>query len=98
MRRARLLPLLPLPAGRAAPRPRPPAPPPAVRPPAAQVVPPPRPVAPPATGFRAPQVLRLPGLEGVIEQNAADLARQFGNPRLDVREGDMRKLQFGGEA
>ena len=99
MRRARPLWLLPLLAGCAAvPQPSAPPPPPAVRPPATQVVPPTRPVAPPATGFRAPQILRLPGLEGVIEQDAASLTRQFGNPRLDVREGDMRKLQFGSEA
>ena len=75
------------------------APPPATtRPPAAQNVPPTRPVAPPQTGFRAPQIMREAGLEGVVEQDAASLMRQFGNPRLDVREGDMRKLQFTGEA
>jgi hypothetical protein len=34
----------------------------------------------------------------VIEQNAAALTQRFGNPKLDVREGDMRKLQFAGEA
>ena len=60
-------------------------------------MPPARP-APPVVGFRAPQVQRLPGLEGVIEQDAAALTRRFGSPRLDVREGDMRKLQFTGEA
>ena len=79
-------------------------PPPSTPPPATttrpppQYVPPTRPVAPPETGFRAPEVLRQAGLEGVIEQDAASLTRQFGNPRLDVREGDMRKLQFSGEA
>lgn len=62
-----------------------------------QVVPPTRPVAPPVTGARAPQIQRLPGLEDVIERDAASLARRFGDPRLDVREGDMRKLQFAGE-
>ena len=99
MRRTASLSLLPLLAGCAAvPQPSTPTPPPVVRPPATQVVPPTRPVAPPATGFRAPQILRLPGLEGVIEQDAPTLTRQFGNPRLDVREGDMRKLQFGSEA
>jgi hypothetical protein len=61
-------------------------------------VPPTRPVAPPSTGFRAPQILREAGLQGVIEQDAAALTRQFGAPRLDVHEGDMRKLQFTGEA
>jgi hypothetical protein len=57
-----------------------------------------RPAPPPQPVFQAPSVQRLPGLEAVIEQNAAALLRQFGNPRLDVREGDMRKLQFTGEA
>jgi hypothetical protein len=62
-----------------------------------QQVPPTRPVAPPATDARAPQVQRLPGLEEVIEHDAASLVRRFGDPRLDVHEGDMRKLQFAGE-
>ncbi|HEY6817193.1 MAG TPA: hypothetical protein VI168_16770 [Croceibacterium sp.] len=60
-------------------------------------VPPTRPAPPPVTDARAPQIQRLPGLEEVIEQDAASLARRFGEPRLDVREGDMRKLQFAGE-
>lgn len=68
------------------------------RPPGSQNNPATRPVAPPQTGFRAPEVLRQAGLQGVIEQDASALTRQFGNPRLDVREGDMRKLQFTGEA
>lgn len=63
-----------------------------------QPVPPTRPPAPPVVGARAPQILRLPGLEQVIEHDAASLVRRFGDPRLDVREGDMRKLQFAGEA
>jgi hypothetical protein len=42
--------------------------------------------------------MRAPGLERVIERDSATLVRQFGNPRLDVHEGDMRKLQFSGEA
>ena len=63
----------------------------------ARPVPPTRPVATPATGARAPAIQRLPGLEEVIEHDAASLARRFGDPRLDVREGDMRKLQFAGE-
>ena len=41
---------------------------------------------------------RLPGLEYVIEEDAAGLQRLFGQPRLDNREGDMRKLQFAGTA
>jgi hypothetical protein len=44
------------------------------------------------------QVQQLPGLEGVIGATAADLARRFGAPRLDVYEGDARKLQFTGTA
>lgn len=99
----RLLPLLILPliaACTAVPPPTQPQPgpgrPSVVRPPVA--APPIRPVRPPAVGFRAPQVQRVPGLTGVIEQNAASIVRQFGQPRLDMREGDMRKLQFAGEA
>jgi hypothetical protein len=38
------------------------------------------------------------GLEGVIGADSAALQRQFGTPRLDVWEGDARKLQFSGEA
>ncbi len=55
----------------------------------------------PALRHPAPQaarVLAAPGLEGVIGANAADLARQFGTARLDVREGDARKLQYGAAA
>ncbi|MEO6040686.1 MAG: hypothetical protein ABIP41_02185 [Croceibacterium sp.] len=33
----------------------------------------------------------------MLQQPAAALVRQFGDPRLDVREGDMRKLQFAGQ-
>ncbi len=40
------------------------------------------------------QVLTAPGLEGVIGATAGDLTRQFGPARLDVWEGDARKLQF----
>jgi hypothetical protein len=38
------------------------------------------------------------GLEGVLQKDADGLARLFGPPRLDVREGDARKLQFAGQA
>lgn len=50
-------------------------------------------------GRRTPPSARiqaLPGLEGVIGSTAADLTRQFGVARLDVWEGDARKLQFSG--
>lgn len=40
----------------------------------------------------------LPGLEGVIGATSAQLARQFGEPRLSVIEGDARKVQFSGTA
>lgn len=44
------------------------------------------------------KVLVAPGLEGVIGAGADDLARQFGPARLEVWEGDARKLQFAGNA
>lgn len=40
----------------------------------------------------------VPGVEGVIGNDAAGLVRQFGKPRLDILEGDARKLQFSGTA
>lgn len=46
----------------------------------------------------APQIQKLPGLEGVIGSTTAELSRQFGTARLDVIEGDARKLQFVGDA
>ncbi len=46
----------------------------------------------------AAQPLAAPGLEGVIGATAAELARQFGTARLEVWEGDVRKLQFTGAA
>lgn len=60
-------------------------------------VPPTAPAPPPKPAFRAPAIQQLPGLEGVIDKDAAELTRRFGKPQLDVREGDMRKLQFAGE-
>lgn len=58
-----------------------------------------RPAPPPATGaFRAAKVMNLPGAEAVIGADQAGLQRQFGAPRLDVWEGDARKLQFVGES
>lgn len=55
------------------------------------------PAAPAASGFRAARVMNLPGLEGVIGASPSQLERQFGQARLDVWEGDARKLQFSGE-
>lgn len=45
-----------------------------------------------------PPVQALPGLEGVIGASEVDLVRQFGAPRLDVQEGDARKLQYSATA
>lgn len=63
-----------------------------------QQPPPTRPTPPPQTGFQAPQVQRVAGLERVMERPAGQLQQLFGQPRLDVQEGDMRKLQFTGTA
>jgi hypothetical protein len=67
-----------------------------LRPRPQQSVPPTLPARPPDTAFRPPEVLRAPGLDAVIRQDAPSLIRRFGEPRLDVHEGDMRKLQFAG--
>lgn len=59
------------------------------------------PASRPAAPVRPPpeaQVLRAPGLGSVIGANARSLVSQFGQPRLDVMEGDVRKLQFSGQA
>ena len=61
-------------------------------------VPPTRPAAPAGGRFRAARVMNAAGLEGVIGVDSAALQRMFGAPRLDVWEGDARKLQFSGEA
>ena len=53
---------------------------------------------PPTAGFLSPEIMRGPGLDGVVREHAPSLLRQFGTPRLDVAEGDMRKLQWAGEA
>jgi hypothetical protein len=68
------------------------------RPPHTRPVPPTRPAPPPPPVFRAPDVQQGPGLGAVIEKDAGALVREFGRPRLDVHEGDMRKLQFAGQA
>lgn len=85
-------------AGCATPAPAPPPPAP-VATPVVQPLPGPRPVeesAPPAPGFIPPEIMRGPGLDGVIREGPGHLIRQFGQPRLDVTEGDARKLQFAG--
>lgn len=68
--------------------------------------PPPRKPAAVKAPVRAPvrhapppaQVVPVPGVEGVIGATSGELARQFGPARLDVWEGDARKLQYSGSA
>jgi len=71
--------------------------PPAQRPPVSQPVPPTQPAPRPVAGFRQPEIMQDRALAGVIRADSASLRRQFGEPRLNVAEGDMRKLQFSGE-
>ena len=53
--------------------------------------------APVAAPPRRALVQTAPGLEGVIGATPGDLVREFGPARLDVWEGDARKLQFTGQ-
>ncbi len=50
--------------------------------------------APPASAPMQPRTYSNVGLEGVMGRSAAALVSRFGSPRLDVREGAARKLQF----
>lgn len=59
---------------------------------------PPTQPAPSATGFRPARIMDLPGLDGIIGAARDGLVARFGQPRLDVVEGDVRKLQFVGTA
>jgi hypothetical protein len=54
--------------------------------------------APRSTIVVVPQVMAARGLEGVIGSDAAALTRRLGAPRIDLVEGDARKLQFAGAA
>ncbi len=54
--------------------------------------------APVTTPVRDPQFRMEPGLEQVVGATQGQLVGQFGRPRLDVWEGDARKLQFTGSA
>lgn len=47
---------------------------------------------------RDPKFQTIPGLDTVIGADETALVRQFGPSRLDVWEGDARKLQFIGKA
>ncbi|MDT8280242.1 MAG: hypothetical protein RQ806_06820, partial [Erythrobacter sp.] len=52
--------------------------------------------APRSSIVAVPQVMAAQGLGGVIGSPAGALTRRFGNPRIDLAEGDARKLQFAG--
>ena len=52
--------------------------------------------APRSTIVVVPEVMAPQGLGGVIGSPAAALTRRFGAPRIDLAEGDARKLQFSG--
>ncbi len=54
--------------------------------------------APQPSMARQNPMTSIAGLEAVMGQGADRLTRMFGKPRLDVREGDARKLQFTGGA
>lgn len=56
------------------------------------------PTAPRRQPVPAPVIHSAPGLESVIGARTGELTRLFGPPRLDVLEGDARKLQFVGPA
>lgn len=70
----------------------------AAPPPARGAVPATKPAPPPAPSWRSARVMDAPGLEGIIGADASALNRQFGQARLDIWEGDARKLQFSGQA
>ena len=54
--------------------------------------------APPPSAAAPTQPIRTGGLEAVLGATAQRLIAQFGNPDLDLREGQARKLQFIGPA
>jgi hypothetical protein len=59
----------------------------------------PRPATAPAPAAKpVARIQSAPGLEGVIGASPEAAIRQFGQPRLDIREEDARKLQWSGTA
>ncbi len=56
------------------------------------------PATPRSTVVVVPEVMNPQGLGGVIGSSANALTRRFGTPRIDLLEGDARKLQFAGRA
>lgn len=57
----------------------------------------PRTNAPRSSIVVVPQVMAAAGLQGVIGSPANALTRRFGAARIDLTEGDARKLQFMGQ-
>jgi hypothetical protein len=58
-----------------------------------------RPAPPPRSSIVVvPAVMGAAGLGGVIGARADALTRRFGSPRIDLAEGDARKLQFAGSS
>lgn len=55
------------------------------------------PATPRSTIVVVPEVMAPAGLSGVIGSPAATLTARFGSPRIDLAEGDARKLQFAGQ-
>jgi hypothetical protein len=51
---------------------------------------------PRSTIIVVPEVMAPAGLGGVIGSPAAALTARLGSPRIDLAEGDARKLQFAG--
>ncbi len=54
------------------------------------------PAKPRPAGLVVPEVMAPAGLAGVIGAPASALTGRFGQPRIDLAEGDARKLQFAG--
>lgn len=52
----------------------------------------------PAEPFRAPRPQPGGDLAGVMGADTRALYARFGEPRIDLVEGDARKLQFSGDA
>ncbi len=57
---------------------------------------PPAKIEPLARPVPEAEVMHLPGLDSVIGARANLLLQAFGTPRIDLKEGDVRKLQFAG--
>ena len=49
-----------------------------------------------ATSYASGSASNMAGLEGIIGAPAEGLTQRFGDARIDLQEGDARKLQFRG--